>query len=156
MVPLADRHYNRQAVGAPQFVPPGRCVVLRAERALWVTSWPLAQYVKHDWAGAWVNSTFRKECSGCASEWILEAVAATRWYWPAPPARGLVSFVDPRAVPPVYRRGRAVYGYSYLKAGFAHVGYTKEDGLWVWQLLPGDMPPAEAPRGAQFSLGIAG
>lgn len=26
---LADRHYARQSVGAPQFVPPGRCVVLR-------------------------------------------------------------------------------------------------------------------------------
>jgi len=39
--PLADRHYNRQKIGAPQFVPPGRCVVLLTEQAtaLWVTSW---------------------------------------------------------------------------------------------------------------------
>jgi hypothetical protein len=28
---LADRHYNRQAVGAAQFVPPGRCLVVAVE-----------------------------------------------------------------------------------------------------------------------------
>jgi hypothetical protein len=25
-LPLADRHYNRQKPGTPQFVPPGRCM----------------------------------------------------------------------------------------------------------------------------------
>lgn len=25
VVPLADRHYNRQKPGSPQFAPPGRC-----------------------------------------------------------------------------------------------------------------------------------
>jgi hypothetical protein len=37
---IADRHYNRQRVGAPQFVPPGACLVLLTEdrSALWVTS----------------------------------------------------------------------------------------------------------------------
>jgi hypothetical protein len=27
---VADRHYNRQSHGSPQFVPPGRCCVLYA------------------------------------------------------------------------------------------------------------------------------
>lgn len=27
-LPLADAHYNRRKAGSPQFVPPGRCVVL--------------------------------------------------------------------------------------------------------------------------------
>lgn len=27
---IADRHYNRQKPGTPQFVPPGRCLVLKA------------------------------------------------------------------------------------------------------------------------------
>ncbi len=40
------------------------------------------------------------------------------------------------------RRGQPIYGYSYLKAGFKHVGFTK-GGLWAWQMLPADMP---APR----------
>lgn len=30
---IADRHYNRQKVGTPQFVPPGRCLVLLAPEA---------------------------------------------------------------------------------------------------------------------------
>jgi hypothetical protein len=151
-VPIADRHYNRQSVGSPQFVPPGRCVVLLAHAALWVTSWPKAEYVKHAWAGAWVNSTFRKEeRDSRASEMITEAVAATLWYWPEPPALGIVSFVDPREVPPVRRRGRVIYGYCYLMAGWEHVGFTKA-GLWTWQLLPAQMPPAEMPRGVTREL----
>ena len=149
---IADRHYNRQKVGAAQFVPPGRCHVLKCAGAVWVTSWPIAQYVKHRWAGAWVNSLFRKECSGRASEFIAEAVAATRHAWPDVPAQGIVSFVDPREVPPVYRRGRAIYGYCYLKAGWSHVGFTEEEGLWCWQLLPHEMPPARAALTTQGHL----
>src|SRR5258708_21960634 len=76
-LPLADRHYNRQKIGSPQFVPPGRCIVLLTDchKAVWVTSYPFAQYVKHAWAGAWVNSLFRTEGAGLASNLILEAVA---------------------------------------------------------------------------------
>jgi hypothetical protein len=58
---LADRHYNRQKPGTPQFVPPGRCLVLVCDKAFWVTSWPFAEYTKHAWAGAWVCSAFRNE-----------------------------------------------------------------------------------------------
>lgn len=92
---VADRHYNRQKVGAPQFVPPGRCLVLRADGpALWVTSWPFPEYVKHDWPGAWVNSVFRREGGQLASDLIRAAVAATRSRWPEVPAFGMVTFVD--------------------------------------------------------------
>lgn len=138
---IADRHYNRQKPGTPQFVPPGRCLVLLSEScsAVWVSSWPYGQYVRHAWPGAWVNSLFRKECAGNASDFIKEAVAATRVYWPEAPDLGIVSFVDPKKVPPVTRRGKKIYGYCYLKAGFNHVGFTK-GGLWAWQLLPEDMP----------------
>jgi hypothetical protein len=145
-LPLADRHYNRQKIGSPQFVPPGRCFVLltACQRALWVTSWPFADYVRHAWAGAWVNSLFRSEGAGVASTLIRQAVAATRSIW-QPPELGMITFVDPKHVPPVKRRGQAIYGYSYLKAGFKHVGYTK-GGLWAWQLLPEDMPePQQVP-----------
>lgn len=142
-LPLADRHYNRRKIGSPQFVPPGRCVVLLTgcRRALWTTSWPFAAYVRHAWPGAWVNSLFRSEGAGVASTLIRQAVAATRSIW-APPELGIVSFVDPDQVPAVIRRGQSIYGYCYLKAGFQHVGFTK-GGLWVWQMLPGEMPEAE-------------
>lgn len=32
--PLADRHYNRQNPDSPNFVPPGRCVVLRTKSVM--------------------------------------------------------------------------------------------------------------------------
>lgn len=139
-LPIADRHYNRQKVGSPQFVPPGRCLcLLTTDRsAVWVTSWPKAEYVKHAWAGAWVNSLFRKEAIGRASALIREAIAITCAVW-TPPALGLVTFVDPNKVPGVRRHGEMLYGYCYLMAGFEHVGFT-ERGLWVWQLLPNAMP----------------
>lgn len=139
-LPMADRHYNRRKVGSPQFVPPGRCVVLRQTHALWVTSWPFAQYVKHAWAGAWVNSLFRNEGAGKASTLILEAIAITRSIW-QPPELGMITFVDTKHVPPKMVRGKPVYGYCYLKAGFKHVGFTK-GGLWAWQMLPHEMPEA--------------
>lgn len=139
-LPLADRHYNRQKPGTPQFVPPGRCVVLLSQNkdALWVTSWPFAQYVRHAWAGAWVNSMFRKECGGDASEMIRAAVAKTKETW-EPPELGIVTFVDPKHVPGVMVRGYRCYGFSYWKAGFKHVGLTKGK-LHVWQMLPSEMP----------------
>ncbi len=147
-LPLADRHYNRQKVGSPQFVPPGRCVVLLTSRAdaLWVTSWPFAAYVKHAWAGAWVNSLFRNESGQPSSPLILQAVSATRFLFGEPPPLGMVTFVDSTEVPGVKRHGKMVYGYCYLKAGFQHVGFTK-GGLWAWQMLPAAMPPAHAPNG---------
>lgn len=142
VLPLADRHYNRRAVGSPQFVPPGRCVVLKTAGldALWTSSWPFAQYVRHAWAGAWVNSLFRNEGAGLSSELIVEAVAATRACWPAVPALGMITFVDAAKV-----RAKRDPGRCYRRAGFRHVGFTK-GGLWAFQMLPGEMPSAQQPR----------
>lgn len=152
---IADRHYNRQKVGAPQFVPPGRCLVLKAltptGRALWVTSWPFAEYVKHRWAGAWVCSAFRNEGAGVASEMILQAIAATRATWPEAPELGMVTFLDQREVRPTKVRGRERWGWTWERAGFRHVGAT-EGGLMAFQLRPEDMPPPEAARGVQSDL----
>jgi hypothetical protein len=153
-LPLADRHYNRQKPGSPQFVPPGRCLVLlTADRsALWVTSWPFEQYTRHRWAGAWVNSLFRNEGAHRASDLIREAIAATRWFYGDPPPLGIVTFVDPRHVRVARRRGSNLYGYCYLKAGFEHVGFTEDAGLWCWQMTPDRMPPPAPPSSAQLRL----
>ena len=141
---VADRHYNRQKPGTTQFVPPGRCCVLYTEnesgRALWVTSYPFAEYVKHKWAGAWVCSAFRNEGAGIASEMILDAVAATRAFFGDPPPLGMITFIDKRKVKPTKRHGKDTWGYTYEKAGFRFVGTTKK-GLLAFQLLPEDMPP---------------
>jgi hypothetical protein len=142
---LADRHYNRQNPDAAQFVPPGRCIVLLAEDALWVSSWPFAEYVRHAWAGAWVCSAFRNEGARLSSELIREAVAATLAFW-EPPALGMVTFVDASKT----RRKRDP-GRCFRKAGFRHVGFTKS-GLYALQLLPVHMPAPCAPLYSQTSL----
>jgi len=112
---LADRHYNRQTPESPQFVPPGRCLVLTAEtdtgRAFWVTSWPFAEYVRHAWPGAWVCSAFRNEGAGQASSMIRDAIAATRHHYGEPPALGMVSFIDRRKVKPTMVHGRKRWGW---------------------------------------------
>lgn len=138
---LADRHYNRQKVGAPQFVPPGRCLVLKTQPAdaFWVTSWPFAEYVKHAWAGAWVCSAFRNESKHLSSELIRDALAATvAFFGPAPV--GMVTFVDESKT-----RRKKDPGYCYLKAGFSPAGRTKA-GLVALYMAPWEMPSAEAAR----------
>lgn len=145
---LADRHYNRQKVGAPQFVPPGRCVVLltRDADALWVTSWPFAQYVKHAWPGAWICSCFRNESANLSSDLVREAVAATISLWPEPPELGMVTFVNPEKV----RRKRDP-GRCFLRAGFKVVGKTK-GGLVTLQLGAMELPKPNPPLNAGDSL----
>jgi hypothetical protein len=143
-LPLADRHYSRQKPGTPQFAPPARTYVLKAPGAVWVTSWPFEEYTHHQWAGAWINSMFRKECDGEASQFIREAIAATRHHWPEVPVLGMVSFIDPLHVQPRMVRKRPTWAHCYFKAGFRHVGYTK-GGLWAMQILEADMPEAEPP-----------
>lgn len=156
---LADRHYNRQNIGAAGFVPPGRCLVLvtKPNEAFWVSSYPYAEYVRHAWAGAWVCSAFRNEGPHLSSELIREAVACTLWKWEAPPL-GMITFVDRSKV----RQRRAGWGKCYLRAGFdlarcpLHDGAEKatcaacrsetEAGLLALQLLPDAMPEALAPQ----------
>lgn len=153
---IADRHYNRQSVGSDQFMPPGSCVVFKAtdgRQAAWGTSWPFAEYVQHAWAGAWINSLFRKECDGLASDFIRDAVAATRYEWPDVPRLGMVTFINPAHVAPIKVRGRDVWGYSYLKAGFVNVGHTK-GGLVALQLHPFDMPAAQMAYGTQLEMAL--
>jgi hypothetical protein len=146
---IADRHYSRQKPGTPQFVPPGRCFVLRQKRAVWVTSWPFAQYVKHAWPGAWINSCFRRQGGRqVASEMIRDAVAATRWHWPDIPILGMITFIDAGKIRP---KAIEEVGRCYQEAGFRHCGFTK-GGLWAFQLRPEDMPPPEPPQGVQEIL----
>lgn len=151
VVPLADRHYNRQKIGSPQFAPPGRCLVLKTREldAFWITSWPFAQYVRHAWAGAWVCSAFRNESAHLSSELIREAVAATLAEYGPAPDLGMITFVDTSKT-----RKKRDPGRCYLRAGFKNCGMTK-GGLIALQLLPGDMPQPARPHednGGQLAL----
>lgn len=138
---LADRHYNRQKIGATQFAPTGSCVVFLTDcgRGFWITSYPLAQWVRHAWAGAWICSAFRSEGAGKASELIRQAIAATRAHYGNPPPLGMVTFVDREKVRPTMVRSVPVWGWCYRKAGFVDAGETK-GGLLALQLWPDAMP----------------
>ena len=140
---LADRHYNRQKPGTPQFVPPGRCLVLFAEtetgKAFWITSWPFAEYVKHEWAGAWVCSAFRNEGAGLSSDLIRQALAATVYHFGSAPDLGMVTFVDAKKV-----RRKRDFGRCYIKAGFEPCGHTK-GGLIALRMGASAMPKPVEP-----------
>jgi len=143
---LADRHYSRRKIGSPQFVPPGRCLVLVTAGAYWVTAWPFAEYVRHRWGGAWICSAFRNEGAGLSSTLIREAVAATCAEFGEPPALGMVTFVDAEQVRPKRDPGRC-----FRRAGFQPAGLTV-GGLIVLQLLPAAMPAPEPALGTQGVL----
>ncbi len=149
-VKIADRHYNRQKPGTPQFVPPGRCHVLKIikedYKALWVTSWPFARYTKHAWAGAWVNTLFRNEGAGLSSTLILQAIQSTIIKWPDYPELGIITFVNEKKI-----TNKINPGYCYLKAGFKKVGKTKK-GLLAFQLSPKYFPTPEKAIGQQKLL----
>ena len=135
---LADRHYNRQKIGSPQFAPTGSCCVFVTDcgRAFWITSFPKAEWVKHAWAGAWICSAFRSEGAGVASDLIRDAVAATRAHYGEPPALGMITFIDREKVRPTRVRGADVWGWTYRKShGFVDCGET-QGGLLALQLLP--------------------
>jgi len=155
---IADRHYNRHKIGSPQFVPPGRCLVLYAEtatgRAFWVTSWPYAEYAFHAWAGAWMCAAFRNEGAGVASHMIREAVSATLAYFGSPPDLGMVTFIDRAKVRPIKARGLPTWGRTYELAGFKPVGETKQAKLLALQLLPLDMPEPVYARNGQVALAL--
>lgn len=161
VVPIADRHYNRQKIGSPQFVPPGRCIVLKAGTreqlrtrytggAFWISSWPFAEYVKHRWAGAWICSAFRNEGAGLSSELILEAVAITRGIW-NPPDDGMVTFVN--EIKTIRgRSGKSLPGKCFRDAGFYDAG-TTQGGLIALQLRAEYMPKPimiESDQGSLF------
>jgi len=148
---IADRHYNRRKVGSPQFAPPGRLLVLLDHNndALWTSSWQLPDYILHQWKDAWVNTLFRNEGSTLSSELITDAVAATLWKWGDPPSDGMITFVDPSKV-----RKKRDFGRCYRKAGFEHVGYTKDKNLVALQLLPQSMPQAQPPTETQMELAL--
>jgi hypothetical protein len=112
--------------------------------ALWVTSWPFAEWVKHAWGGAWLCTAFRNEGAGVASGLIRDAVAATRFQFGEPPALGMVTFIDRARVRPTIVRGSAVWGWTFRRAGFVEVGETA-GGLLALRLAPEAMPQPRRP-----------
>lgn len=148
---LADRHYSRKRPGASQFSPPGRNLTLRtaAGDAVWVTSWPLIEYVDHHWGDCWTCSLFRNESDVLSSLLISEAMAATAHEFGTVPEGGFLTFVDAGKVRPKRNQG-----YCFLQAGYEAVGETKDRGLVVLRHRP-ELLPAPAPPGTFGQMELA-
>ena len=91
---LADRHYSRRTVGSPQFMPPGRTLVLVTEAgdAVWGTHWP-DPALTLDGLDAWRCSIFRNEGPHLSSDLIVEAMQRTAETWRERPQDGWLTFV---------------------------------------------------------------
>lgn len=116
---LADRHYSRQTVGAQEFCPPGRTLVLlgRDGAAVWAACENL------DPAGArrWRVTLFRRESPApLASDLIREATRLTieRWSrrWPGH-GLSLTTEIDPRRT-----RSKRDPGRCFRRAGWVDLG----------------------------------
>ena len=145
---IADRHYNRQRVGAVGFVPPGKCLVLcidpddnGAGGAMWISHAPDPAYVKHAWPGAWVCTAFRNEGAGRSSDLIREALAATVEAWGPPPPQGMLTFVDPSQT-----IAKDLPGWCFRRAGFKDRGLSKGGLVALVKPADGRWPVPVAPR----------
>ena len=155
---LADDHYSRKTVGSPQFMPPGRKLVLVLDAgvgrsAVFGVSWPYPELVAHAWPNAWICTIFRREpgCPYLASDLIVQAVAATRWKFGEPPKLGMVTWIQPKKVRPTMVHGRRVWGWTFLRAGF-EPDHPTRGGHLTFRLPPARMPPPCRPQTAQLAL----
>lgn len=160
---MADRHYSRRTPGAAEFIPAGHKVVLMhfaadgTPAALWASHRPapsanLAR-PRFDGLDVWDCSIFRIEQRSIrASDLIREAVAITRGIWPELPNDGFYTTINPRHVPPIKRRGRDVWGYSYIKAGWRLIpSRTKARDLVQLMLSASDLADT-APVAARWEM----
>lgn len=134
-------------------------MVLRSATALWVTSWPFKEYVKHDWGGAWVNSCFRNEVrANRSSDLVRDALSATRFIWQEVPwidckhcsePVSMVTFID---TDKVRKKRDEDYGKCYQRAGFRMCKARTKGGLVVVHIHPMELPLPLPPIDAQLEF----
>lgn len=123
---LAERHYPRQTPGAPQFLPPGRRLVMLTDDGLAV--WGVCENLDPAGALRWRVTIFRNEGPRLSSSLVLEGTARTFEHWRrryggVPPVP-LQTEIDPRKT----RRKRDP-GRCFRKAGWREV--ARRRGLVV-------------------------
>jgi hypothetical protein len=125
---LADRHYSRQKVGAAQFMPPGRTIILRSHEGDVLFGW-LWQSKRDDGESGYNCSIFRNESQRLSSDIVREAERLVVGLWG--PARGF-TYIDPFQV----GNGKVEFnpGYCFKCAGWRFVRVTTS-GLHLLEKL---------------------
>lgn len=122
---LADRHYSRRTVGAPQFMPPGQTVVLltRSQDAVfgWWRPHPACGLIAMNGLDGWTCTIFRNEGAVLSSDLILAAEQALMGSGYSIGPDGLLTYVWDARV----RSSNP--GYCFKKAGWKAVGRSADD-----------------------------
>lgn len=129
-VALADRHYSRVSLGAPQFMPPGESIVLLTHEATAVWGWwrPGAGQRTRDGFDAWTCTIFRNESPILSSELVLDAEQALAGHDIGPD--GLLTYVwDDRV------RSENP-GYCFKRAGWRPIGRSVDGCKTLLQKFP--------------------
>lgn len=126
---LADRHYSRRKVGAPQFMPPGQTLVLIAPGAVW--GWwrphPRSGIRAMNGLDGWTCTIFRNESAERSSAMVLAAEGALRNEVGECGPDGMLTYVDVRKVK------SANPGYCFQCAGWRKRGWSADGNkrlLW--------------------------
>lgn len=144
---MADKHYSRQQPGTPEFCPPGNSIVLiipcgTSASALWCSHRPDPRanlaIPRADGFVYWDNPYFRNESGIQSSTLIREALAITRYLWPdlLMCEDGFHTFVSPKHVQPIKRRGRDFWGYCFFAAGFEEYPIRTKSRNLIRYVLP--------------------
>jgi len=135
-VALADRHYSRQTVGAPEFMASGRTFVMLTADALAV--WGAIENLDPAGNRRWRCSIFRNESMVLSSALIVEATERTYAYWTRR-YHGLPPVPFTTEVDPTKTLRKRDPGRCFRKAGWTVLGTVR--GLVVLRA-----PSADARR----------
>jgi hypothetical protein len=119
---LADRHYSRGKVGAPQFLPPGQTIALLLIFGPGVFGWrrphPDRDITEANGFYGWTCTIFRNESELLSSELILDAEQAFREC--GYDASELRTYIDADKI------ASPNPGYCFKRAGWREIGRGKD------------------------------
>lgn len=121
---LADRHYSRRKVGAPQFMPPGETFVLLTHDADAVFGWwrphPGSGIKAMNGLDGWTCTIFRNESKHRSSDLIVEAEAFLMMNASSFGPSGLITYVWDSKIK------SANPGYCFKAAGWKKTGRSAD------------------------------
>ena len=128
---LADRHYSRRKIGAPQFMPPGETIVMVAPELPAVWGWwrphPRSGIKAMNGLDGWTCTIFRNESPVLSSLLVLEAEEFLRGYTIGPD--GLLTYIKDSAVRSLNP------GCCFKKAGYRTAGRSRDGKKTLLQKL---------------------